>query len=282
MNYQKQVNKIIYDILNKIKISYNELEDSVCWVLYGSYAIHEETKNSDIDLLCINEKCEKPYRIGMKYENIEITIYVLSLFDLIEDSYGKYGGFFCGKLLNPSVLITCNSKIKKVMQTCKGNFVGKLMSSYFSNCIEMTDEDIIIIALKIYLKLYPDYFAYIMRIVKASHFEEIWSVWKKDIIDSLLQTNRIISLYDNKYQLQIVSNNEKFESLLIDYVSRFWSFGAVSHDGDIYFYDYYKKKNRAYIANNLPYVKKTYKLLKTNGKQIRKFDITVIYNENIH
>src|SRR3989344_7708409 len=60
------------------------LKDIISVFIYGSYARHEETKDSDIDVMVITEN---PVKISIKEPKLEITVFELEKFKKIIEKY---------------------------------------------------------------------------------------------------------------------------------------------------------------------------------------------------
>ena len=243
------MNKNLLNIIDYLKTKYNLYNGFFC--VYGSYATDSQTNKSDVDLLYIHITSEsKLCRYSELYNKINISFYQLSLKDLIDDSNGLYGGFFCGKLFNPHIIIENTDKNLKIVQKYIACFFSKLLNKkfYFLNRAYTSDE-ILKNSINLYIDLYNEYFAYIMRLVNLENFENIWKKWKKQHI-SLLMNEKVIKKIGNKYYYTDLCEENEYIMKRTDYISRFWIYGAVSHNSDIKFYDFYKIKNQRYIKNN--------------------------------
>src|SRR3989338_4520461 len=60
------------------------LRDIISVFIYGSYARHEETKDSDIDVMVVTEK---PVKISIKEPKLEITAFELEKFKKAIEKY---------------------------------------------------------------------------------------------------------------------------------------------------------------------------------------------------
>lgn len=242
-------------IINYLKNKCNLNKGFFC--IYGSYATDSQNNNSDIDILYIDKETVQPLREGHIYNGIDITVYKISENILCDDSHGKYGGFFCGKLFNPHLIFGGDKDSQLFIDQCICIFFSNLLSNSFCDLNEKyTADDILKKCIIIYCCLYPEYLAYLMRLKKTNNFNIIWNKWKKWLVSIFLKNNIIYSQISSKYNYCKVIDNQLFERKKIDYISRFWSFGAISHN-NISFYDYYKSKNLNYILNDIPLFKKT-------------------------
>lgn len=252
-------NKKILIIIDYLKNKLNLYSGFFC--LYGSYATNTENNLSDIDLLYIDNSIEKAHRISEKYNNIDISLYNVSERDLINDSKGTFGGFFCGKLFNPHILIEASKFQEKLINKCIANYFKNLMSNhFFKKNFFYTSDDILKRCINVYIDLYPEYFAYIMRLKESENFNVIWNKWKKGFIQNLNEYD-IISKKGQRYRINKLINFNYYNILKTDYISRFWIFAAISHNSNLNFYDYYKNKNKNYILTHNNVKKDTEKFL---------------------
>lgn len=253
---------IISDICEYLKKYHNMHDGYFC--IYGSYATNSQNETSDIDILYVSNSIQTPFRIGTKYKDVKITVYEISEQILINDSNGKYGGFFCGKMFNPHLVFPYKQSTSDFIDNCVSKFFSKILSEDLClKNVEFSDDDILKICIKLYMKLYPEYFAYIMRLINISNFEDIWHNWKNKIINSLIKNNIILER-EKKYLFFKNIDKERIDKLKISYISRFWIFGAISHDCDHSFYDFYVKKNTKYMSKNIELKIKSEKFLDYN------------------
>lgn len=252
------LNNAVNYLIEKYKL------DNGFFCIYGSYATNTQTVKSDIDMLYIHRtNISKLKRTSEMYENIPISFYELSFKDLDDDANGKYGGFFCGKIFNPNVFIKNTNDDIIIVQKAVAEYFSHLINE--NNCIigkQYTSDDILKNSICAYISLYPEYFSYILRLMKNHKFPIIWKQWKKVYIENLINENIIVKLENNNYIYNKVYSKNEFEKIKIDYISRFWIYGAISHDSDINFYDYYKNKNKEYILNNKDLKEKAENFLK--------------------
>ena len=238
-----------------LKEKYNLIDGFFC--IYGSYATNTQNKHSDIDLLYIHRTdISKLKRTSESFEKIPISFYELSVKDLCDDAKGKYGGFFCGKIFNPSLFIDNTDEDNLIIQ--------KSIATFFANLINENDyklnkdyssDEVLKNSIRSYIDLYPEYFSYIVRLMKNSTFDSIWNCWKENYINALVSEN-IIKRCGNSYRYQYIFSKDDYERTKIDYISRFWIYGAISHNSNLDFYDYYKTKNRDYIIENIEFKEK--------------------------
>ena len=239
----------LVDVFKYLKNKYKLKNGFFC--IYGSYATGTQHDKSDIDLLFIHRtEKSKLKRTSEKFNDISISFYEISLKDLKDDANGKYGGFFCGKMFNPHKLFDCTADDEQI--------ISKSISVFFSNIFgekhckfkyDYTPDEILKNSIRIYFDLYPEFYAYIMRLMNSSNFKLIWNEWVKYYINILLDNN-IIKKTENGYSYVNLVSVEKFEIIKRDYISRFWIYGAVSHNSNTDFYDFYKNKNKDYIISH--------------------------------
>lgn len=243
-----------------LKSKYNLTNGFFC--IYGSYATSTQNKNSDIDLLYIHRtNVSKLNRTNEIFNNVSISFYELSIKDLYDDSIGKYGGFFCGKIFNPNLFFDNTKEDDLIIQKSVATFFSNLISEKHCNINKKySSDEILKNNICAYIDLYPEYISYIIRLIKSDKNASIWNKWKKVFIDMLLNEN-IIQGNGEGYIYKCVFSTRHFESIKVDYISRFWIYGAISHNSNINFYDYYKNKNKDYILKNIKYKEKTEKFL---------------------
>ena len=243
-----------------LKNKYNLEKGFFC--IYGSYATNTQNEDSDIDMLYIYRcNASKLKRTSENYNKIPISFYELSFKDLRDDANGKYGGFFCGKIFNPSLFVDNTNEDNKIIQNAVATFFSRLISE--RHCIinkNYTSDEILKNSICSYIELYPEYFSYILRLMVNDEFENIWNQWKKVYVNILISKN-VIKKENNKYTYKKIHSKETFERIRIDYISRFWIYGAVSHNAKLDFYDYYKSKNKEYIFNHKNLKEKAEKFL---------------------
>lgn len=248
------------NVTEYLKDKYNLQNGFFC--IYGSYATGTQNKRSDIDLLYIYRiNNSKLKRTTEYYKSIPISFYELSIKDLYDDSKGKYGGFFCGKVFNPNVLINELDEDNLAIQKSIAIYFSNLFSKKY--CLmdkNYNSDEILKNSICSYIELYPEYFSYIARLMNNKSFMNIWKRWKEAHINLLLNEN-VIKKRGNYYIYQKVYSKEEFEMIKIDYISRFWIYGAVSHNSNLNFYDYYKNKNLDYILEHKILKGKTEKFL---------------------
>lgn len=238
-----------------LKEKYNLINGFFC--IYGSYATNTQNKNSDIDLLYIHRTdTSKLKRTSELFENIPISFYELSVKDLCDDAKGKYGGFFCGKIFNPSIFIDNIDEDNLIIRKSVATFFANLINeNYYKINKKYSSDEILKNSICSYIDLYPEFFAYVVRLMKNDTFDAIWNCWKKTYIDILVSEN-IIKKCGNGYSYKYIFSKDDYERTKIDSISRFWIYGAVSHNCNLDFYDYYKNKNRDYIIENIEYKEK--------------------------
>lgn len=218
--------------------------------IYGSYATDSQNDLSDIDILYISKSIEEPTRIGTLYNKIKVTIYKVSENHLLQVSRGKYGGYFCGKMFNPHIAFPDNEKNTNFIDSCVAIFFSNILKESLCKLNRVYSEDEILKSMiNLYMELYPEYFAYVMRLMKIDDFNSIWDLWKKRIVSSLLIKN-VIKQINDKFCFNKNVTSAKFDKLKINYISRFWVFGSVSHNSNLNFYDFYVSKNTNYIIEN--------------------------------
>ena len=194
-----------------LKEKYNLNNGFFC--IYGSYATNTQNKNSDIDLLYIHRTdTSKLKRTSELFENIPISFYELSVKDLCDDAKGKYGGFFCGKIFNPSIFIDNTNQDNLIIQNCIATYFANLINeNYYKSNKKYSSDEILKNSICSYIDLYPEYFSYIVRLMKNNTFNSIWNSWKKTFIDILVNEN-IIKKSGNSYSYQnIFSKNHNPE-----------------------------------------------------------------------
>ena len=253
------INEILKYLEEKYKLG------SGFFCIYGSYATKTQKKESDIDLLFVHDTLEKKVnRTSEKYNETFISFYEISTKDLYEDSLGKYGGFFCGKIFNPKIIVEDNIHSREIIQDCIVRYFSYLLNNNI--CVKnkkYTDDEVLKNSIKCYIDLFPEYFAYIMRLYNSKNFAIIWNNWKKEHLESLIKGNIIKNSNRGYYYIKTIKM-EKYNKIKIDYISRFWSYGSISHNSNIEFYDFYKTKNVKYIINNLDLKKRVENFLGVN------------------
>lgn len=240
---------VLFNFIQYLKDKYNLENGFFC--IYGSYATGTQNSNSDVDLLYIYRSSEsKLKRTSENYNNIPISFYELSTKDLYDDANGKYGGFFCGKIFNPNILIDNMEEDDLIIQKSIATFFANIFSKKWVRSKQyFTSDEILKNSIRLYIELYPEYFAYLIRLIKNDSFIYIWNNWKKSHIAMLLNEN-VIKLEDEGYYYINDISDKEFDSVKMDYISRFWIYGAVSHNSNLSFYDYYKNKNKKYILEH--------------------------------
>ena len=78
------------------------LKDIISVFIYGSYARHEDTKDSDIDIMVITEK---PVKINIKEPKLEITVFE---FDKFKKAIEKYPAMYYQMVQEAEPLINSN------------------------------------------------------------------------------------------------------------------------------------------------------------------------------
>lgn len=249
------------NVIQYLKDKYSLSNGFFC--IYGSYATNTQNNNSDIDLLFIHRtNCSNLKRTSEKYNNIPISFYELSVKDLNDDANGKYGGFFCGKIFNPSIFVDSINEDENIIQKTIATYFGNLVNEkHCSLDKKYTADEILKNSICSYIELYPEYFSYILRLLENDNFINIWNKWKNEFTNILIHEN-IINKNNNKYIYNKVCSDEKFNRIKVDYISRFWIYGAISHNSDVGFYDYYKNKNMKYIVTHKKCQKKGEEFLK--------------------
>lgn len=257
MKRQKIIDEICLFLKNE------ESMDDGYYCIYGSYATCSQNDFSDIDILYISNSIEKPIRVGTSYNEIKITVYKVSEKHLLQDAKGKYGGFFCGKMFNPHVVFPTNKRNETFIDNCVAKFFSSILKEpYFKLNKGYNEDEILKNMINLYIELYPEYFAYVMRLVNIANFNNIWKLWRKKIISSLLE-NKLLKQESDKFYFNKNISLKKFNKLKINYISRFWIFGAISHNSNLDFYDFYVNKNLDYIIKNKNLREKCEKFLDT-------------------
>jgi len=97
------------------------LKDIISVFIYGSYARHEDTKDSDIDIMVITEK---PVKINIKEPKLEITVFE---FDKFKKAIEKYPVMYYQMVQGAEPLINSNilEELKEI-QINKENFKNYL------------------------------------------------------------------------------------------------------------------------------------------------------------
>src|SRR3990167_2756827 len=90
------ITKAIQDL-----IDHGEGTNDSLWLAYGSYVINNQHAQSDLDLLCIDDKFKKNSRIVKRFRRIPVHLSKIPTTSLIQDGKeGLFGGYFTGKIIN--------------------------------------------------------------------------------------------------------------------------------------------------------------------------------------
>ncbi|MFA5935968.1 MAG: nucleotidyltransferase domain-containing protein [Patescibacteria group bacterium] len=212
------------------------------WVCYGSYAIGQQSRGSDVDLLCIHENENiVPRRVQEQFRGVPVTVYLLSRRDLERDGQeSRFGGYFSGKLLNPHFVYCSDERTRRIIDSSSGAFIGSFAAS--EGRIRRRDpvSSSRQIAADCYLAAYrlcPPYLAYFARWVASDGFKGIWSWMEEHVVHSLELAGKLRRVSGGFIYLKTESE-EMVHERCVAAIARFWAFGAWSH-GDAGFYDQY-------------------------------------------
>jgi hypothetical protein len=224
--------------------------NEISWVFYGSVATSTMNENSDIDVFMINDASNCPTRLSDEFMNYPITIYSVSMRDIILDGEEKkYGGFFICKLLCGYIIFGSN-KLKLKIE------IQRLLGEYFKDCIgsisikknNINPDNILADCFKTYLDFFPHFDKYILKLYTSNNFGKIWQDLKLEIFNSLLLVNAIsLDSYGNVAYKQ--THYEEYNKLKTKVIARFWVFASLLHN-DIEFPDYYFSNCERFIKDN--------------------------------
>ncbi|MCA9359484.1 hypothetical protein KC850_00405 [Candidatus Kaiserbacteria bacterium] len=223
-------------------------EDGGYWVNYGSFVINTQQPNSDIDLLYVHQNPEPVSRMSASFEGHPVTIYQLSEDDLLNDGeMAKFGGYFSGKLLNPFVILSEDSRHNEVALRSAGSFIGP--HTVHQTAEVNTPERVLKDTVLARLKLCPWYDSYFLRYYTHPDFERIWEVMLKVVCRSLEISGDIQMSRDGYRYVRAYSEQELHERS-VAVIARFWSLGSCLHSSMPDFPDFYMKKARQHVETN--------------------------------
>lgn len=220
------------------------------WICYGSFALNQQTPESDVDLLFVHQTPSLPTRVQARYLDHPVTIYSLPLREFLADGIQRhYGGYFSGKLLNPFVVFGGSpdslNNVTKVMGGFIGGFAATIAKEHGREI--GTRENIVADCILAYLRLCPSYKAYFLRYYVSPNFGEIWNSMKNVIPDALTTAQVTTMLTKDRFEYCSPFSVEEFHVQLVSCVARFWAFGSCCHGCNINFPDYYLQKAISYI-----------------------------------
>ncbi len=203
------------------------------WVGYGSLVINGLTPKSDVDLLLITKSGDfKPYRVQEAYNNRPITVYVLTEKDLLADGNEQiYGGYFTGKLLSPFILHGGDAEVLEEIYSSVHSFVNRL--SYAPVELDTAPGKLIRIYLTRYMQVCPWYKSYILKYIQTLGMQQAVHLLTKHY-------NRINETRANQDVINM--NSDELHCHVLRLVARFWSYGAIEHQNNYKFSDYYFDK----------------------------------------
>jgi len=237
-NYKLAVESTKY-LSERLNLESSYKKDHV-WIVYGSLITNQLKEGSDLDFMLITNSNGNPRRISASYKNHPVTLYIVPKKEFVKDGReGKYGGYFCGKTLNPFISIGNLMDDKEILSVSLELITPFMVYlSKNKNIQNLNRNNIVASVFQSYSFLYPHYHSYFFKHYVSPKFQDIWRIMGETMPNTLIKLNLVIKISRNKYRFTggLLKNiNRK----AVEYTSRFWAFGAYSHDRfdfpDLYF-----------------------------------------------
>lgn len=229
-----------------------EPRDDDFWVFYGSIVVNNLQPSSDIDVLYVaREPLKRAFRHQAYCEGRPVTVYIVSEEHLSSDGEEyAYGGYFSGKLFSPHVVVDRYGKLTvhhdKYLQSVVGDFLANFVDLEKSRTYSIND--VATASLFAYLQLCPWYEVYLTKFYwqQESDFKvRLTQILRKHYTQSLLSVGLIQKVNDKyvvRQQKSSYGTRKSSYRRRIRAIARFWSYGAIEHENDCRFSDYYFDK----------------------------------------
>lgn len=230
--------KVIEEIKNEDPM-YRDTDST--WVLIGSYAINQNTEQSDIDLLFIHLK-DNFKRFKKTILGKQVSVCSVPISYLLQDGEERrYGGYFSAKCLNPFEVFYENELIVNEIYKAAGLFIGKL-AGYIAkqqNKETFSADEITAHVFSAYISLHAGYISYFLSYFIAPNFKDIWENLVEKTVFAL-KASKIIDDEDGNYRYkESYRTYEEYHYERLKVGSYHWSFGSVVHDNNPEFPQWY-------------------------------------------
>ena len=225
-------------------------QDSVLWVVNGSYVINRNNEDSDLDIVVVHDSFSNGKRFVYKYKDVPIHVTAITMEMLADDGKSRlYGSYFSGKIINPHILFSTDASLKTQAIYHAGKFIAPL-AGYLSTLVNtkvFTESQITAFVFIAHLSFNPFFDSYFLNYFVSSDFDKLWrSLCMKTM--EMLTTSESTIKEKNFYRFkEKFSDYRSFhlERMLI--ATRHWSYGAVAHNCNFKFPDEMYEKGIAKI-----------------------------------
>lgn len=243
------INDAINFLLKELNLDKSE---QILWIANGSYVINRNTKDSDLDLIAINDRFIGGKRFIYKYKEVPLHVTAITMQMLSEDGEPRlYGSYFSGKIINPHILFSTNNSLKNQVIYHAGKFIAPL-AGYLSTRVKsktFTESQITALVFIAHLSFNPFFDAYFLNYFISPDFDKLWNALCKKTIEMLTISESIIKSGNTYSFKEKISDYRTFHLERMKISARHWSYGAVAHSSNFKFPDEMIMKGRKKIKN---------------------------------
>lgn len=226
--------------------------DGSFWVCYGSFALNQQTSESDLDLLCVHTQQTPVHRIQSFFEGHPVTIYSLNRNDFTNDGDKRsFGGYFAGKVLNPHVVLMGSERDNDMIARVGGKFIGSFASAMAERKERSvaTSTNLMADSVLAQFHICPWYQSYFLRYYISPNFPHLWKVME-DMITLFFSKAGIVTQDGKVFRYHSTPSVEELHEKTIDAVARFWALGSCLHNNMFDFPAFYMQKAMQYVKDN--------------------------------